>query len=142
LENLLQSLSARSIYRKPVDGLKSQTKGDVARTIYLNEKIQSLLQSWTDAMWSGDSKQFVFESQKGGCFNTNALTQLIRSIYIEAGFKGASSHSGRRKFVTTLHDRGVPVRHIQKLVGHAHLSTTQAYIDAPESKLKDAVSPL
>lgn len=59
-----------------------------------------------------------------------------------AGIDGASSHSGRRQFVTQLADRGINARLVQVLAGHKHLSTTQRYIDVNENALRNAVELL
>jgi len=51
----------------------------------------------------------------------------------QLGFTGASSHSGRRTFVTKAAHKivqaGGSLRDIQQLAGHASLSTTQRYIE-------------
>ena len=49
-------------------------------------------------------------SQKGGAFSANTMTQLFLNIYRAAGFENASSHSGRRTFITELASKGVSVR--------------------------------
>jgi integrase/recombinase XerD len=64
---------------------------------------------------------------------------LFKRIYKMAGIDGASSHSGRRQFVTELADKGINVRLVQVLARHKHLSTTQRYIDVNESKLRSAI---
>ena len=64
---------------------------------------------------------------------------LFKRIYRMAGIDGASSHSGRRQFVTQLADRGINARLVQVLARHKHLSTTQRYIDVNESKLRGAI---
>jgi integrase/recombinase XerD len=56
-----------------------------------------------------------------------------------AGIDGASSHSGRRQFVTNLADKGINARVVQALARHKHLSTTQRYIDINDNKLRAAV---
>ena len=67
---------------------------------------------------------------------------LFNRIYKMVGIDGASSHSGRRQFVTQLADRGINARLVQVLAGHKHLSTTQRYIDVNENALRNAVELL
>jgi integrase/recombinase XerD len=70
-------------------------------------------------------------------FSANTLCQLINNIYRAAGIQGATSHSGRRKFITTLADHSVGIKTIMELAGHRQLSTTQRYISVtPEQKRK------
>ena len=45
-------------------------------------------------------------SQKGKFFSPNSMVGLMKTIYEDAGFSNASSHSGRRKFATTLIEQG------------------------------------
>jgi integrase/recombinase XerD len=59
-----------------------------------------------------------------------------------SGIDGASSHSGRRQFVTQLADSGINARLVQVLARHKHLSTTQRYIDVNENALRNAVEQL
>ena len=61
-------------------------------------------------------------------------------FYERAGIVGASSHSGRRTFITTLANKGVGVRVLMALAGHRHMSTTQRYIDLNDKMLKVAVN--
>ena len=67
---------------------------------------------------------------------------LFNRIYKMAGIDGASSHSGRRQFVTQLADRGINARLVQVLARHKHLSTTLRYIDVNENALRNAVELL
>jgi integrase/recombinase XerD len=60
-------------------------------------------------------------------------------IYDRAGLDRATSHSGRRTFITTLAHKGVNVRVLAALAGHRHIGTTQRYIDLNENVLRAAV---
>ncbi|OAN53059.1 integrase [Paramagnetospirillum marisnigri] len=55
---------------------------------------------------------------------------------------GASSHSGRRWFITQLAHSGVSAKVIMTLAGHRHLSTTQRYIEVNDQMMKAAVEVL
>jgi len=67
---------------------------------------------------------------------------LFKRLYESAGVQGASSHSGRRQFVTKLADQGINARLVQTLARHKHLSTTQRYIDVNENALRNAVDAI
>ena len=78
-------------------------------------------------------------SAKGGGFNAQTIINLFQKLYEEAGISGASSHSGRRQFVTELADKGINARVIQALARHRHLNTTMRYIDINENKMRNAI---
>ena len=80
----------------------------------------------------------LFTAQGGG-FTAQTIVNLFKRLYKLAGIDGASSHSGRRQFVTQLADRGINARLVQVLARPKHLSTTQRYIDVNESKLRGAI---
>ena len=90
----------------------------------------------------GDPQRPLFESQKGGHFSANTMCQLFLDIYKAVGLKDASSHSGRRTYITRLANKGVGVRLLAELAGHSHISTTQRYIDVNSEQLSEAVELL
>ena len=63
----------------------------------------------------------------------------IFHLYKRAGLLGASSHTGRRTFITNLANKGVSVRLLQALAGHRNIGTTQAYIDVNDAMKRAAV---
>ena len=88
-----------------------------------------------------DKNMKFFYSQKKDSdgFNANTLTQHFHFLYKRAGLDGASSHSGRRSFITNLASKGVSVRVLMGLAGHRGISSTQAYIDINDNMLRSAV---
>ena len=56
----------------------------------------------------------------------------------EAGIEGASSHSGRRSYLTTLADKGTSIHILKTLAGHQSISTTAVYLFSSPSQLKAA----
>jgi integrase/recombinase XerD len=67
---------------------------------------------------------------------------MFGELYALAGIDGATSHSGRRWFITKLAHAGVSAKVIMTLVGHKHLSTTQRYIDVNDEMMRTAVEVL
>ena len=118
-----------------------QTKGGDSGTVLVNAKLKRQLVAFAKqypAHVSNRSAPLLF-SAKGGGFTAQTIVNLFKRIYGLAGIDGASSHSGRRQFVTELADKGINARLVQVLARHKHLSTTQRYIDVNESKLRGAI---
>ena len=119
-----------------------QTKGGQRRTVYINKRLAKALFDYGLDKNLSNLNRPLFESQKGGHFSPNTMCQLFLDIYKACGFKDASSHSGRRTYITKLANKGVGVRLLAELAGHAHISTTQRYIDVNVEQLKEAVELL
>jgi integrase len=71
---------------------------------------------------------------------------FFQRLYQHLGLRGASSHSGRRTFVTSLAKKivaaGGSLRDVQQLAGHASLSTTQRYIEGSSDAKRKAIEML
>jgi integrase/recombinase XerD len=89
-----------------------------------------------------DSNAPLFRSQKGGHFSANTMCQLFLNIFHACGLQGASSHSGRRTFITRLANKGIGVRVLAALAGHSSIAVTQRYIDVNDDQLANAVELL
>jgi integrase/recombinase XerD len=121
-----------------------QTKGSDSGSVLVNTKLQRQLAKFAKQYpvhTSNRSAPLLF-SAKGGGFTAQTIVNLFKRLYKLAGIDGASSHSGRRQFVTQLADRGINARLVQVLARHKHLSTTQRYIDVNENALRNAVELL
>ena len=118
---------------------REQTKGGNGRVVYANSKLRKEVAAYIKANPTPSAYHPVLVSQKGNAkrrgFSANTLCQLINTIYRRAGIQGASSHSGRRGFITTLANHSVGIKTIMELAGHHQMSTTQRYIlVTPEQK--------
>jgi integrase/recombinase XerD len=119
---------------------KTQTKGGVTRTVYLNQKLRRELRTFVPQTAAATDP--LFPSQKGGHFSANTMCQLFLDIYAQCGLTGASSHSGRRSFITRLANKGINVRLLAALAGHSSIQVTQKYIDVNPDQLSAAVELL
>jgi integrase/recombinase XerD len=120
----------------------AQSKGGKTRTVYLSQRLRRSLGEYGNTIRLNDPTRPLFESQKGGHFLANTMCQLFLEIYKACEFKDASSHSGRRTYITRLANKGVGVRFLTELAGHSHISTTQRYIDVNAEQLANAVELL
>ncbi len=128
----------------------SQTKGKNSRTVLVPKKLQEELTEYLQerfglkdllAVTLTDTQRALFPTQKNPKrgFTANTLCQLFHKIYKDARMTGATSHSGRRTFITKLADKGVGVRVLMALAGHKSIATTQRYIELNPTVMKAAV---
>ena len=122
----------------------AQTKGSDTATVLVSKKLRAQLHRYATAYparLAHPNASLLF-SGKGDGFTAQTVVNMFARFYKLAGIQGASSHSGRRQFVTALADKGVNARVVQALARHKHLSTTQRYIDINDTKLRKAVELL
>lgn len=120
--------------------LPEQTKGKHARTVFLPDKLRKELIGYLADIDRSDTSKPLFRTQKRDGFTANTLCQAVHYIYKGAGIDGASSHSGRRSFITSLATKGVAARTLMTLAGHRSLAVTQRYIDVNDDMLRNAVA--
>ena len=130
-----------------------QTKGSKGRTLYLSDKMRDEISLYLKTRFKlkdllpvtmTDTFRALFTNQKD-CqrgFSASTACQMFHYWYKEAKIEGASSHSGRRGFITNLANKGVHVRILQELAGHSSIAVTQKYIDVNQDKLRIAVEML
>ena len=119
-----------------------QTKGKKARRVFISTKLRKELSLYTKSMYKHPHSQFLFTTQKSKCFSANTMCQHLIEIYRNCGILGATSHSGRRTFITNLASKGVGIRVLAELAAHSSITTTQRYIDVNDDQLRLSVDLL
>ena len=124
--------------------LPDMTKGRHARTVFVSAKLKAELQAYAEQAKCVDRSYPFFASQKSirAGFNANSLAQTFALLYAGAGLEGASSHSGRRTFLTNLANKGTAIHILKTLAGHRSISTTASYLYSSPNLLKAAVNLL
>lgn len=118
-----------------------QTKGNHGRTVMIGDKLRKELAAYVATLKNTDPERPLFYSQKRpDGFSANTLCQHFGVLYRKAGIEGATSHSGRRTFLTKLANKGVGVRVLMSLAGHRNIGTTQRYIDLNDEMKRSAIN--
>ena len=121
--------------------LPDMTKGRHARTVFVSNKLKGELQAYVAQAKCVDRSYPFFATQKSVKygFSANSLTQTLALLYRGAGLEGASSHSGRRSFLTNLANKGTSIHLLKTLAGHRSIQTTAAYLYSSPTQLRAVV---
>jgi integrase/recombinase XerD len=106
---------------------------------------------WTDIASKHDGVDidgFIIRTERGSTISgvsAQVIVNLFQKWFGPEGmdFQGASSHSGRRTFITNAAKKistvGGSLRDVQQLAGHSSLQTTQRYIEGSTEAKKAIV---
>ena len=102
--------------------------------------IESYLVKGRTKLPSKQKAPYLFVASRGGFLHDAVLNRLIRSYAKKAGIrKHITCHTFRHSVATHLLKGRADIRHIQALLGHASLNTTQLYTRVEISDLKDVL---
>jgi integrase/recombinase XerD len=121
-------------------------KGGKERMVPVGEKAEAALARWRAArgqfLRGGRESKWLFPSRgAGGHLTRQRFAQILKELALEAKLDPAklSPHVLRHAFATHLLNRGADLRSVQRLLGHADISTTQIYTHVLDDRLKSLV---
>jgi integrase len=121
-------------------------KGNKERGVYVSNGAQKALDQWIAVRGSAPGPLFLPINKVGRLderrMTTQAVYIILKKRAEQAGVKDFSPHDFRRTFVGDLLDRGADIATVQKLAGHASVTTTARYDRRPEEVKRKAASLL
>ncbi len=118
-------------------------KGDKERMVPMGTSAQQVLAAYLErerpklAKRRDPESEFLFLSSRGARLSRERIWELLKKSARLAGVSAKiSPHSLRHSFATHLLAGGADIRHVQELLGHASIATTQLYTHVDASKLK------
>lgn len=121
-------------------------KGDKERLVPLSEEAMNAAARWSEEGRSHfdppEGSSWLFPSRgKTGHLTTARFAQLLKALASRVGIDPArvSPHVLRHAFATHLLEGGADLRAVQKMLGHADITTTQIYTHVAQERLKNLV---
>lgn len=120
-------------------------KGGRERLVPLTQKAQGAIYDYLSELKNsrtGLEEKWLFPSRgREGHLTRQRLAQELKTLAEDAGLdpKGVSPHVLRHAFASHMLERGMDLKAVQQLLGHADISTTQIYTHVLEERLKQLV---
>ena len=118
-----------------------QGKGRKDRVVPLGERACRWVDKYRDEVRPllvvGQDAGHLFVTDYGEPYQKNRLSDMVKRYMRLAGFEQGSCHAFRHAMASHLLAGGCDVRHIQVILGHSELTTTQIYTHISIQQLKD-----
>jgi integrase/recombinase XerD len=118
-------------------------KGDKERVVPLGRRAIAAVRTWLDgprqafAARAGRPPDWAILSSRGNRLSRMRIWEIVREHATAAGIPpDIGPHTLRHSFATHLVAGGVDLRHVQEMLGHASIATTQRYTHVDASRLK------
>lgn len=116
-------------------------KGDKQRVVPISQRVCELIKAYLigirpDSINGADPGD-LFLNPHGKPINAHLIWQIVKRCARLAGLKaGVTTHTFRHTCATHMLKNGAPIRHLQEMLGHESLESTQIYTHVTINDLK------
>lgn len=111
-------------------------KGGKMRVTYITDVAQLHLHKYL--LSRKIQSTHLFTNNRGEQITASGVRHILRVIGKRADVENVHPHRFRRTFATLLAGRGMKIQEIQKLLGHADISTTLEYISTDDNAVQNS----
>jgi integrase/recombinase XerD len=117
-------------------------KGDKDRVVPLSKRVCELVQNYLlfirpTLLQSAEDQGHLILNYTGHSMDPNSVWRTVHNCVRESGIKkNISTHTFRHTCATHMLRNGAPIRHVQEMLGHASLESTQLYTHVTINDLK------
>jgi integrase/recombinase XerD len=117
--------------------IRTLGKGRRELWVYVVPQLASVLQDYLLAKSDLDPTSYILAQSGNRPWHRRMIERRTRAWGAALGIIKCTPHRFRHTFGTRLLERGADIRKIQKLMGHADISTTMLYVDVTDRDLEE-----
>jgi integrase/recombinase XerD len=117
-------------------------KGDKDRVVPLSKRVCELIKNYLlfirpTLLQAAEDQGYLILNYTGHSMDPNSVWRIVHNCVKESGIKkNISTHTFRHTCATHMLRNGAPIRHLQEMLGHASLESTQLYTHVTINDLK------
>jgi len=130
------------------DLLQIKGKGGVYRYVAFNQEAKKMIEEWLllrSSVKKFVNNKYIFPSNDGiGHISRQSVHKGLSELSNTGNMKtiNVSPHKIRHSFATHMLNRGADLRSLQKLLGHADISTTEVYTKVQSKRLSGLLNDI
>ncbi|HSX24389.1 MAG TPA: site-specific tyrosine recombinase/integron integrase [Candidatus Andersenbacteria bacterium] len=132
----------RDDIREHTNEIPVRGKGNKIRVVFLSESAKKASLQYISHRQDIDPALFIrhkkgIGDQEDLRLSTRTMQRIIKRRAVQAGItKDITPHTLRHSFATDLLQNGADIRHVQQLLGHSSITTTQIYTHFTDTHLQ------
>jgi site-specific recombinase XerD len=117
-------------------------KGSKTRTVFMNDKVRTALQSWLkERNEKGIDSEYIFVSNRNKRLDRTTVNKIFKEFAQKIG-KEITPHDLRHFFCSHALDVGMSVHEVANQAGHSNIHTTLLYTNPSKNELIEKMNQL